>query len=85
MGPYEGEFFLRNLSRQFILTVKIKSSECERSIDQIFCEFDFVRLCSAIELNPSMKFDCVRLTNVRLDTPGFKAYLSLIPLILSDQ
>ena len=59
----QGKFFSRNLSRQF--NCPIKTSEIERSIAfdwQFFCEFDFVRLCLAI--------DYVRLPNVRLDTPG---------------
>ena len=35
----------------------IKSSEIERSIGRIVCEFEFVRLCSAIELNRLIKFE----------------------------
>ena len=44
----------------------IKSSEIERFIAfdwRFFCEFDFVQLCSAIELNQSIKFDCVYCAN----------------------
>ena len=60
----------------------IKSSESEHSIvfnwPIFFCEFDFVRLCSAIELSCLIKSVCVRLLNVLLDMLGLNDMIMFI-------
>ena len=60
--PWVGKAsFSHETSRDSLfLTVqsKVRKSNVRlRSIGQFFCEFDFVRLCSAIELSSSIMFD----------------------------
>ena len=48
-------------------------------IGQIFCHFDFLTLCSAIQSNSIVwlsliKYDCARLPNVQLDMTGILTY-----------